>query len=269
MAAAAYPDADQAGAPPRRNPLVRSAPGRAASSGTGILPPYGGFELRRQRGCRRRDEDQVGARVHGPAKRYRRRRYKPSERADRSGALYVGRLAPHKNLPLLIDGFSLAAERGFAGELVIAGDGPARAEIEEHARRSSVADRIKVVGPVTEDRKIELLSCAAVLGMPSTREGFPRVITEAMASGLPVVTPTYAENGAKDVVAPVRSRRGLRHPSLPSSPKHYWPRTPAGRAFHRRGWPAHRRSIGRISLGRSKCAPMRFSRSNSRSAIKT
>jgi len=42
---------------------------------------------------------------------------------------------------------------------------------------------------------------AAVLGMPSQREGFPRVIAEAMASGLPVVTAKFPENGAKEVVA--------------------------------------------------------------------
>lgn len=127
--------------------------------------------------------------------------YRPVGRAERSGALYVGRLFPHKNLPLLIDAFALAAARGFSGDLVIAGDGPARADIEDHARRSPLASRIRVLGSVTEEQKIDLLSSAAVLGMPSQREGFPRVIAEAMASGLPVVTPKYAENGAKEVVA--------------------------------------------------------------------
>ncbi|MBY0289800.1 MAG: glycosyltransferase family 4 protein [Mycobacteriaceae bacterium] len=127
--------------------------------------------------------------------------YRHVGRAERSGALYVGRLFPHKNLPLLIDAFALAAARGFSGDLVIAGDGSARADIEEHARRSPVGSRVHVLGSVTEEQKIELLSRAAVLGMPSQREGFPRVIAEAMASGLPVVTAKFPENGAKDVVA--------------------------------------------------------------------
>lgn len=127
--------------------------------------------------------------------------YRAADRGQRSGALYVGRLFPHKNLPLLIDAFALAAARGFDGDLVIAGDGPARANIEEHARRSPVASRIRVLGSVTEEQKIDLLSRAAVLGMPSQREGFPRVIAEAMASGLPVVTARFPENGAKEVVA--------------------------------------------------------------------
>jgi glycosyltransferase involved in cell wall biosynthesis len=128
-------------------------------------------------------------------------RYRAADRGGRSGALYVGRLAPHKNMPLLIDAFELATARGFGGDLVIAGDGPARSDIETYAGRSSVASRVHVLGSVSEAKKIELLSHAAVLGMPSQREGFPRVIAEAMASGLPVVTAEFPENGAKDVVA--------------------------------------------------------------------
>ncbi|MGE2714636.1 glycosyltransferase family 4 protein [Mycolicibacterium litorale] len=127
-------------------------------------------------------------------------RYRSTPRAKRSGVLYVGRLAPHKNLPLLVDAFAVAAARGFAGDLVIAGDGPARADIEDYARASPVADRVHVLGSVDEGRKIDLLARSAVLGMPSRREGFPRVIAEAMASGLPVVTADFTENGARDVV---------------------------------------------------------------------
>lgn len=127
-------------------------------------------------------------------------RYRVAPGDERSGALYVGRLAPHKNLPLLIDAFALAADRGFVGDLVIAGDGPSREDVEATARRSPAASRVRVLGSVDEAQKIELLSTSSVLGMPSRREGFPRVIAEAMASGLPVVTANFSENGGKDVV---------------------------------------------------------------------
>jgi glycosyltransferase involved in cell wall biosynthesis len=127
-------------------------------------------------------------------------RYRSAPRGERSGVLYVGRLAPHKNLPLLVDAFAVAAERGFGGDLVIAGDGPARPDIEGYVRQSPVAARVHVLGSVDEARKVELLSRSAVLAMPSRREGFPRVIAEAMASGLPVVTADFTENGARDVV---------------------------------------------------------------------
>jgi len=127
-------------------------------------------------------------------------RYRVTERAQRSGVLCVGRVALHKNLPLLIDAFALAAAQGLKGDLVIAGDGPARPLVEAHARLSPVTERIKILGSVTEAEKIELLATSAVLGMPSKREGFPRVIAEAMASGLPVVTAGFPENGAAAVV---------------------------------------------------------------------
>ena len=57
-----------------------------------------------------------------------------------------------------------------------------------------------MLGSVDEARKLDLLAMSSVLGMPSKREGFPRVIAEAMASGLPVVTADFTENGGKDVV---------------------------------------------------------------------
>lgn len=127
-------------------------------------------------------------------------RYRAAPHGERSGVLYVGRLAPHKNLPLLVDAFALAVDRGLEGDLVIAGDGPSRGDIENYVKQSPAAARVRVLGSVDEDQKIDLLSSSAVLGMPSRREGFPRVIAEAMASGLPVVTADFPENGARDVV---------------------------------------------------------------------
>ncbi|TRW80450.1 glycosyltransferase family 4 protein [Mycolicibacterium sp. 018/SC-01/001] len=127
-------------------------------------------------------------------------RYRAAPGAERSGVLYVGRLAPHKNLPLLIDAFGLAAGRGLVGDLVIAGAGPSLDDVKATVRQSPAADRIRVLGSVDEERKLDLLATSSVLAMPSKREGFPRVIAEAMASGLPVVTAEFPENGGKDVV---------------------------------------------------------------------
>ena len=126
--------------------------------------------------------------------------YKSRPPAERSGVLYLGRITMHKNVPLLIDAFARLRQRGYAGRLTIAGIGPFFAKLREVVRQSSVRDQIDLLGSVDEARKTELLACTEVVVIPSKREGFPRVIAEAMASGAPVVTAEYPQNGSCDVV---------------------------------------------------------------------
>ncbi|HQZ11637.1 MAG TPA: glycosyltransferase family 4 protein [Devosia sp.] len=126
--------------------------------------------------------------------------YQVLPKSERSGILSIGRLAPHKNLFFLIRSFEQLRARGYTGRLIIAGSGPIEAEIRAAARASTSAAFIDVLGEVSDAKKIELLASSELLAMPSEREGFPRVVAEAMASGLPTVTMDYPENGTKDVV---------------------------------------------------------------------
>ena len=126
--------------------------------------------------------------------------YQSLPRNGRSGIVHLGRMAPHKNIPLLIEAFELLKDRGYVGKLTLAGDGPAFDEIRERARTSRFASDIVLPGLVSETDKIELLSKSEALVISSRREGFPRVVAEAMASGLPVVTCDYETNGTKEVV---------------------------------------------------------------------
>jgi glycosyltransferase involved in cell wall biosynthesis len=125
-------------------------------------------------------------------------RMEPSERRD--GVLYVGRIAVHKNLSLLIDVFEELCRRGFTGPLTIAGGGPAVDALRRRIQLSPFRSRIDLVGFVTDDRKYELLAGARLLVMTSQREGFPRVVAEAMASGLPVIVARYPQSGTVAVV---------------------------------------------------------------------
>jgi glycosyltransferase involved in cell wall biosynthesis len=126
--------------------------------------------------------------------------YASRPRAERSGVLYIGRITAHKNLPLMADAFARLRQRGYTGRLTIAGTGPFLPKLREIVRQSSVKNQIDILGSVDEARKIELLASAEVVVIPSKREGFPRVIAEAMASGTPVVTVEYPQNGACSVV---------------------------------------------------------------------
>jgi glycosyltransferase involved in cell wall biosynthesis len=59
---------------------------------------------------------------------------------------------------------------------------------------------VNVFGAVGDDQKRELLATSRVLAIPSLREGFPNVVSEALASGLPVATTTSPLNGTARVV---------------------------------------------------------------------
>lgn len=122
--------------------------------------------------------------------------YHALPRKARDGLLYLGRLAPHKNILLLIDAFALLRQEGYRGRLRIAGDGPDREAIKAHLEKSPAREAIDLLGSVDDDRKIELLSQAELLTITSRREGLPRVIVEAMASGTPTVTADFPENGS-------------------------------------------------------------------------
>ena len=110
----------------------------------------------------------------------------PSLRANSRDkvVLAVGRLASVKRHGLLIDAWTRLAPRFPEWKLRIFGDGPLRSELQS---------RIEAVGLTTAclmghtDKITEQYLSAAILAHPAEFEGFPLAVTEALASGLPVV----------------------------------------------------------------------------------
>jgi glycosyltransferase involved in cell wall biosynthesis len=127
-------------------------------------------------------------------------RYRMDAAECRRGILYIGRLTGHKNLSLLIDAFEALCRRDYGEPLTIAGEGPAFELVQRRAESSPYRSRIQLLGLVSDDRKCKLLAGARLLMITSQREGFPRVVAEAMASGLPVVTARYPQNGTVGVI---------------------------------------------------------------------
>jgi glycosyltransferase involved in cell wall biosynthesis len=110
-----------------------------------------------------------------------------SRAAQGRHALVVSRLAAEKDVATAIEGCALA---GLA--LVVAGEGPLRAELESLAARAG--GEVRFDGRVGEDALERLRASAALAVVPSrAAETFGLAAAEAMAAGLPVVA---ASSGA-------------------------------------------------------------------------
>lgn len=102
----------------------------------------------------------------------------------------VGRLCEQKGQLLLVEAACRLKESGVDFELVLAGDGEMRLEIERLIVRYGLESQVSITGWVSSDRVADLLASCRALVLPSFAEGLPVVIMEAMAIGRPVVS-TY------------------------------------------------------------------------------
>ena len=101
-------------------------------------------------------------------------------------ALYVGRLAPEKNLSLVVRAFADMRTRLPGAKLVLIGDGPLRAELAR-----ALPDAVFAGMRMGADLASHYASGDVFL-FPSLTETFGNVTLEAMASGLAVVAYDYA-----------------------------------------------------------------------------
>ncbi len=102
----------------------------------------------------------------------------------------VGRLCEQKGQLLLVQAAARLAARGVAFELVLAGDGPMRGDIERAVVRLGLGPRVRITGWIGSAQVRSELLAARALVLPSFAEGLPVVIMEAMALGRPVIS-TY------------------------------------------------------------------------------
>jgi len=103
--------------------------------------------------------------------------------------LYVGRLAPEKNLGLLFGALSDLVDRGSDYRLLVVGDGVERARWERESDKKCPG-RALFLGHIRERNVLaDLYANSDVFVHPNSREPFGIAPLEAMASGLPLVAP--------------------------------------------------------------------------------
>jgi colanic acid/amylovoran biosynthesis glycosyltransferase len=100
----------------------------------------------------------------------------------------VGRLCEAKGQLLLIEAAALLQAKGVKFDLVLAGDGPLRTEIESAVKRLSLGATVRITGWISsQDVRKEILAARALV-LPSFAEGLPVVIMEAMTLRRPVLS---------------------------------------------------------------------------------
>ena len=113
--------------------------------------------------------------------------FRPAEfRIRKNNALFLGRLdEKQKNVSLLIKAFALLKNKTYS--LTIAGTGN---DIEYYKNMISIfhmEDRVKLLGYVSHEKTVELLSSSKIFINPSIREGQSNVVLEAMSCGCATV----------------------------------------------------------------------------------
>ena len=107
----------------------------------------------------------------------------------------VGRLQTVKDQVNLVCAVAIARAQGEAGarlRLVIAGDGPQRAEVEDEIAATGIGDITWLAGERSDVP--EVMRALDVFALPSRAEGISNTILEAMASALPVVATDVGGN---------------------------------------------------------------------------
>jgi colanic acid/amylovoran biosynthesis glycosyltransferase len=112
----------------------------------------------------------------------------------------VGRLSPEKGHFILLEAARRLAEQGLNFQLVLAGDGELRPEIESRIAQHKLTDKVHITGWVSGKQVRDEILRARALVLPSLAEGLPVVIMEAMALRRPVIATFIA--GIPELVRP-------------------------------------------------------------------
>lgn len=107
----------------------------------------------------------------------------------------VGRLVPAKGFAYLLEAFARLEARPC--QLLILGDGPERTALWRQAQTLGIQDRVVLAG--FQPNPFAAMARSAVFVLPSLLEGFPFVLMEAMACGVPVVS-TDCPSGPAELV---------------------------------------------------------------------
>jgi len=136
--------------------------------------------------------------------------------------LSVGRFVEKKGFDHLVGACALLRDRGVRFVCTIVGErGEAYEPVSHLVRARGLEAHVKLVGPMAQDRLREVYRAAHAFALPcqvmadGDRDGFPNVLAEAMAMGVPVVStrisgiPEMIDDGVHGLLVPPRDVAAL------------------------------------------------------------
>lgn len=124
---------------------------------------------------------------------------------DAPVAACIARFHQIKGVDVLVEAWGEVTKALPPATLLLIGDGPQRAALEEDARALGIRDRVRFLG--YRDSVLEGLWASDIVVVPSRMEGLSLAALEAMATGLPVVAtrvgglPEIVEDGTNGFLA--------------------------------------------------------------------
>ena len=159
----------------------------------------------------------------------------------RKTILYCGRFSYEKGIKYLIKAAKILSDQKTPFRLLLVGDGKDKEYIINLVDELDLIDCVDFMSEVPHHEIPKLMNSSDILCLPSIREGYPNVILEAMACGLPVVAtevggvPEIINKTDYGILVPRRNSRLLAE-ALDSALKRSWNRSRIQAAVKDRTW---------------------------------
>lgn len=115
--------------------------------------------------------------------------FRPMELEKRYDLIFIGRLEKNKGIGLLLKALEILNNKNFNIDLLIVGEGSLRKNYELQVKNYGLKNYVTFYGWAEDSKEIaKLINRSKALIISSFNEGGPRVLLEAMACGVPIIS---------------------------------------------------------------------------------